>query len=512
MTDSYHKESVGFPLSSARLLVGMLLFALTLLYGEVLFSLITWWVAEKRWQLLIIPIALYMVFMERKALRALPIDPMPRLGLVLMLLSGTLLIVARLGAHEVWQGLSLPLMLFGLCFGLLGKTMAARLFWPLMLLGLMTPLFAMRIESLNYPLQIISANFAYTVLHLAGLEITKDANFLHLPHISLSVAYSCSGFNQVLTLATIAVPLGYITQRRFGRQLALIAISFPIAILSNGVRVTAIALYNYWTPHPDMVHGPHEIFRTTFIPAFGLILLFWIAALMGRHQQETRTEPPSQGDGSVRQEHRGVNRPFGVRALLLIGLLCGALALIRLSESSPRALSQQLDLANSGWTERSPTPEERNDVGFALTNWYLRPLRTHHRIYRAFEHSSGLRMSVVQAGFAGNPPGNEMVNHTIENDIRGYMIASQTPHRISDTIALMDVTLDSERSHFRYWLAYRIGTRFYTDRASMRWALIRHFFTFKPPRSTLTIARLDRDMLDEEMARAYHQLMGHLLR
>jgi hypothetical protein len=46
----------------------------------------------------------------------------------------------------------------------------------------------------------------------------------------------------------------------------------------------------------------------------------------------------------------------------------------------------------------------------------------------------------------------------------------------------------------------------------MRWALIRHFFTFKPPRSTLTIARLDRDMLDEEMARAYHQLMGHLLR
>jgi hypothetical protein len=92
------------------------------------------------------------------------------------------------------------------------------------------------------------------------------------------------------------------------------------------------------------------------------------------------------------------------------------------------------------------------------------------------------------------------------------MIASQSVSRLSDSIALMDITLEAERSHLRYWLAYQIGNRFYTDRASMRWALIRHFFTFKPPLSTLTIARLDRDLFDEEMQKSYHQLMEQLLR
>ena len=510
---SSHPAARNRTIPAGYLLGGAAGIALLGLYAEVLYSLIDWWISEKRWQLLIIPIACYMVFMERRSLMALKPSPAPRAGCAALFFATLLHVLARYTAHEVLQGLTIPVMVLGVVLGVHGYHLARKLFWPLLLLGMMTPLLTMRIQMLNYPLQIISANVAYGVLRVVGLEIAKDAHYLYLPGIALSVALSCSGFNQLLTLVTIAVPLGYLTQRTFRRQLALLALAVPLALLSNGVRVTLIALYNYWTPRPDQVHGPYEIFRTTFIPAFGMLLLFWAAWILSgppRKEQATAATTPIHLYGATVAGAR--NRTRFLYVLLGMALVGNLLLLpVRL----PRAQGtnvHQVPVGTRQWAEVPAHRQDTLDPGFSLVNWYLRQLEPAHKTLHRYAHENGAGMAVVTAVFTNQFPGNEMVNHTVENELREFILASSRARTLPDGTPYKDLTLTSSKGFvYRYWVTYRLGDRFYTERSAMRAKLLSGVFSASPRGGTIHVARLSHDLPTDAMEQEYLHLFRAII-
>ena len=84
--------------------------------------------------------------------------------------------------------------------------------------------------------------------------------------------------NFLVSIMAIAIPLSYLTIRKWQRKLALLCSAVFIGVFANVLRV---ALIGYWTFYTGGdVHGPLHIFQGFFVSAFGFVVLFILAWLL----------------------------------------------------------------------------------------------------------------------------------------------------------------------------------------------------------------------------------------
>jgi exosortase len=217
-------------------------------------------------------------------------------GLALIAASLVVFVAGRFGAELFLTRVSLLGVLAGVVLFLWGWRHFRIAVFPIAFLLLMIPLPAIIFNQITFPLQGIAARAGEAVIAVAGVPVLREGNILHVPGRALEVAEACSGIRSLTSLITLAIVLGYFTERRTGPRVLIALAAVPIAIIANAGRVAGTGLTAYWVS-PDAAEGFFHTFSgwLVFVVAFaGLLIVqrLFEAARAGRTRlTEARWSP-----------------------------------------------------------------------------------------------------------------------------------------------------------------------------------------------------------------------------
>src|SRR5205085_5516781 len=96
------------------------------------------------------------------------------------------------------------------------------------------------------------------------IPVLREGNLLILPNYTLEVVEACSGIRSLMTLLTLAICYGYLTERRTWARITLVVLAVPIAVASNGIRIIGTGILTYF-------YGP--VAAEGFFHAFSVFLI-----------------------------------------------------------------------------------------------------------------------------------------------------------------------------------------------------------------------------------------------
>ena len=186
-------------------------------------------------------ISAFAVYLDRRTLAKLPVAS-TFLGLVLLILSALASLVARTANTPSILGLTLPPMVFGAVWLLLGTAVARRLIFPIGFLFFMCVLPGFILTLLSFRIQLLSTAGAVLILKTIGLSPEQHGAMITLPNAQVMVGQPCSGFRLLISLLAFAVFFAYMREGPRWGKLTLIACTLPLSLLVNSIRVFLIAL------------------------------------------------------------------------------------------------------------------------------------------------------------------------------------------------------------------------------------------------------------------------------
>jgi len=219
-----------------------------------------------------------MLWHRREALRVVPVAPaygaalllLPSLGLMLLGVKHELLAVGSLGLLlAFWSSLWLILG---------GQWMHAAAF-PLLFLAWMDPLPGPLLHEATFGSQQLSTEMTDRLLHFLTFPTNLHGNVITLDSFSLFVEEPCSGFMLLLTLLVISSAFAWLADGPPARRLALFALSLPLAIADNVMRLTVLAIVgdSFGARAEHVIHEPSGL----MVVGLGIMVLFLIARRMG---------------------------------------------------------------------------------------------------------------------------------------------------------------------------------------------------------------------------------------
>ena len=221
---------------------------------------------------LIVPIAVYFAWERRERLKTAAQKPSV-LGLVLVVGSIAVLLAGILGSELFLTRVSIVGALTGMVLFMFGWQHLRILAFPIAFLVLMIPIPAILFNQIAFPLQLLASKFGETAMGMADVPVLREGNVLILANTTLEVAEACSGIRSLVSLLTLAIVLGYFSDRRLWVRLFVALSSIPVAVVTNGFRVagTGIAAHKFGAAAAEGFF--HEFSGwLVFVAAFALTL------------------------------------------------------------------------------------------------------------------------------------------------------------------------------------------------------------------------------------------------
>jgi exosortase len=191
-----------------------------------------------------------------------------------------LYVLGKLGAEFFLPRLSFVILLAGLIWTFWGYGRLRTLAFPLLLLATMVPLPVLVYNSIAAPLQLFASDVATNLAQLLGVAVYRDGNVIHLAHISLGVEEACSGLNSLSALMVASLLLGFLVCQRIGIRVLLFALSIPLSIAVNVLRVTGTAVIADY--REEFAMGFYHLFSGWLVFIAGFAILYGIATGLDR--------------------------------------------------------------------------------------------------------------------------------------------------------------------------------------------------------------------------------------
>jgi exosortase B len=195
---------------------------------------------------IILALGLWLLYGQRHALAALPVQPDKALGSALLVTGVLMYALGRTQGMLVFEVLSQHLVVIGLLLLFLGRR-AVRLIWfPLFFLLFVVPLPSSVVGSLTAPLKSAVSAVAAKLLYSLGYPVARAGVMLSVGHYQLLVADACAGLNSMFTLE--ALGLLYMNLMRYtsaARNVTLAVLIIPISFIANVIRVLILVLVTY---------------------------------------------------------------------------------------------------------------------------------------------------------------------------------------------------------------------------------------------------------------------------
>lgn len=212
---------------------------LILLFAETTYGMVGEWLNnDEMGHGLFAPlIAGDVLWQDRERVMSIPLNP-SWLGLGLVVMGFVSMIVGIRGAEFFVARMGLLISLAGMIWTLGGTNLLRGVWFPLFILLFMIRIPTFIYTQITFPLQLVASRVAEYLLTLIGIPVFRDGNILELPSQRLSVVEACSGIRSLMSLSLLSLVYGYIFDSKSWMRWVLLALSAPIAIAVNGLRVT----------------------------------------------------------------------------------------------------------------------------------------------------------------------------------------------------------------------------------------------------------------------------------
>lgn len=221
------------------------------------FFLLTWPVWQWLWGewmgndyyshgLLIPPVSLFLIVQRFRKDDALPWPPAggSNLGLLLLIPSLLLYLYFLNGKAYYLAAFAMIGMIGGIIWTLAGTETIRKLAFPVAYLVFMVPV--PFIERSTLPLAMFTGVCSTGLVGLLGLEMTVVGNSVTLPNADLIIGAQCSGINSLIALLALTTLAAYLFDGPWWGRIGLVALSIPLAMLGNILRVASLILVAAW--------------------------------------------------------------------------------------------------------------------------------------------------------------------------------------------------------------------------------------------------------------------------
>lgn len=255
----------------------------TLAFYPVWRSLVNAWAQSEDYShaFLIVPISIYLIWIRKEDLRAIPAEP-AWLGLLIVFCAVMAYLVGTYAGIFTLNSLALVASMFGVLYGLMGWRYVRVIWFPLMFLFLMVPIPSQIYWAATTPLQLIVTKVSVFLLHqFTDIPIFRDGNVIHLPDKQLQVVAACSGMRSMISLATLSIIFGYVTLKSCVSIVILTVAALPIAIFINILRIIIMVNSDYYLQYELTSGTPHSVLGL-FVFAIAIILAISLQKVLER--------------------------------------------------------------------------------------------------------------------------------------------------------------------------------------------------------------------------------------
>jgi exosortase len=219
--------------------------------------------------LLLAPLALYLAWKRGISPRA---AAQPVFGMVIILGAVVLRYVSGLAAELFTLRASMMMAAGGLIVFYFGMRQLVHWWLPLLLLLLSIPLPSVVVGSLALPLQFQASKIGAALLEMRNVPVDLNGNILRIPGQTLFVTEACSGLRSLSALTALGVLIGGLWLQFPVMRALLLALTLPVAVLLNGIRVFLTGFLVYYVS-PELGAG---FMHTTegwiiFVVAFAIL-------------------------------------------------------------------------------------------------------------------------------------------------------------------------------------------------------------------------------------------------
>jgi len=231
-------------------------------------------------------VAAFFLWQQRQRLAELAPRPAWS-GLLLLLLGLAGWVAGEIGAEQFVKRLSFLVVLGGGIGFLAGWRWLKAVAFPYGYLLFMVPLPYILYDAVAFPLKLVAARVATTVVANLGISIYAEGNVIYLESTTLQVADACSGIRSLMSLLALAAAFAHLTQRPGWRRWFLFLAAVPIAVATNMARIigTAVLADRYGA---KVAMGFFHEFAGVAVFGAALVLLFVAGVVLGRigHRRE----------------------------------------------------------------------------------------------------------------------------------------------------------------------------------------------------------------------------------
>lgn len=204
---------------------------------------------------LLVPfMSLAVLYMRREKLKRARKEP-AGFGVPVLIVGLLMLIAGRLIDNISIQAFAFILSLVGATYYVFGKEVGRLAIGPILFLIFMMPALGWVIDATTNPLQILSTKIATKMLNIVGYETyinPIDPTMVDMNLYRFQVGGPCSGFKLSLALTAFTIFFIMISNLSWAKNLFLLALSIPLALFLNGLRIMMIGVIGeYGSAVPD---------------------------------------------------------------------------------------------------------------------------------------------------------------------------------------------------------------------------------------------------------------------
>jgi exosortase len=215
-------------------------------------------------------IAGYMVWANKSRLARMDVRS-SKIGYVLLVAAGLFFVLGTWTQAATLRALVFILMIFSAMLVLVGPRITRLLAVPICFLFSMIPTAPSLLDSATGKLQLISAAIAAKFITWTGYAATLSGATIYADGLPepLVVGIPCSGLRTLISLITFTVFFVYLVRAQWWKKAILLAMSFPLSIFINSLRITMIGYAGFWTGSASAMHKFHD-----YSGYIGLVICF----------------------------------------------------------------------------------------------------------------------------------------------------------------------------------------------------------------------------------------------
>lgn len=225
--------------------------------------------------------SMYVVWRDRKAIVSSAGEP----SFAGFTVSLAALFCGYLGVRGVQvrlEILAFALLVLSLPWAFYGRRMAGKLFFPAAFLLFCMPLSSF-LDVVTVHLRLLATSVSAVLLRGAGSEMVRTGTLISSPDgsFAVDVASPCSGLRSVFALLALSAGYAYFTLPTWPRRAALFALSVPIAVAGNVVRILSICAVGS-IASASFATGFYHDYSGYVVFAAAIFLMVGAGALLGK--------------------------------------------------------------------------------------------------------------------------------------------------------------------------------------------------------------------------------------